>query len=74
MNPKNSRELKELKETWIYSREALVEAMEGKKLRKRVKEDKFHKSEEKRENIEALYERLKMNALPKEKYLVIISP
>ena len=27
----------------IYSREALVEVMEGKKLRKRGKEDKFHK-------------------------------
>ena len=39
--------------------------MEGKKLRKRGKEGKFHKSEEeeeekKRENIEALYERLKI--------------
>ena len=36
--------------------------MEGKKLRKRGKEVKFHKSEEekKRENIEALYERLKI--------------
>ena len=34
--------------------------MEGKKLRKRGKEVKFQKSEEKkRENIEALYERLK---------------
>ena len=34
--------------------------MEGKKLRKRGKEGKFHNSEEekKRENIEALYERL----------------
>ena len=43
------------------SKEALIEAMEGKKLRKRGKEGKFHKSEEKkRENIEALYERLKI--------------
>ena len=34
--------------------------MEGKKLRKRGKEGKFQKSEEKkRENIEAIYERLK---------------
>ena len=34
--------------------------MEGKKLRKRGKEVKFHKSEnKKRENIEALYKRLK---------------
>ena len=34
--------------------------MEGKKLRKRGKEGKFRKSEnKKRENIEALYERLK---------------
>ena len=39
--------------------EALVEVMKGKKLRKRGKEDKFHKWQ-KRENIEALYERLKM--------------
>ena len=63
----NSRELKgtqgnsrELKGTQGSSKEALVEVMEGKKLRKRGKEVKFHKSEnEKRENIEALYERLK---------------
>ena len=56
-----SRELKGTQGNWIYSREALVEVMEGKKLRKRGKEGKFHKSEEKkRENIEALYERLKM--------------
>ena len=34
--------------------------MEGKKLRKRGKEVKFNKSEEKRENIEALYERLEI--------------
>ena len=44
------------------SREALVEVKEGKKLRKRGKEVKFQKSEnkkkKKRENIEALYERL----------------
>ena len=41
--------------------EALLEVMEGKKLRKRGKEVKFQKSEEKkRENIEALYERLKI--------------
>ena len=39
---------------------ALVEVIEGKKLRKRGKEGKFQKSEkEKRENIEVLYERLK---------------
>ena len=68
MNPKNSRELKrtqgnsrELKATWDSSREALVEVKEGKKLRKRGKEVKFQKSEnKKRENIEALYERLKI--------------
>ena len=30
--------------TWIYSREALVEVMKGKKLGKRGKEGKFHKS------------------------------
>ena len=33
--------------------------MERKKLRKRGKEGKFRKSEKKRENIEALYKRLK---------------
>ena len=42
-----SRELKETKEklkgTQGNSREALVEVMEGKKLRKRGKEGKFHK-------------------------------
>ena len=57
----NSRELKG---TQGNSREALVEEMEGKKLRKRCIEGKFRKSEKKkkkkRENIEALYERLKM--------------
>ena len=50
----------ELKATWGSSREALVEVMEGKKLRKRGKEGKFRKRPEKRENIEALYERLKI--------------
>ena len=50
----NSRELKR------FSREALVEVIEGKKLRKRGKEGKFRKRPEKRENIEALYERLKI--------------
>ena len=53
---------KELIATWDSSREALVEVKEGKKLRKRSKEVKFQKSEnkkkKKRENIEALYERL----------------
>ena len=39
----NWRELKGTHGTWIYSREALVEVMKGKKLRKRGKEDKFHK-------------------------------
>ena len=46
---------KELKGTCIYSREALVEVMKGKKLRKRGKSEE----KEKRENIETLYERLK---------------
>ena len=62
-----SRELKgtqgnsrELKGTQSFSREALVEVIEGKKLRKRGKEGKFRKRPEKRENIEALYERLKI--------------
>ena len=35
--------------TWVSSRAALVEVMEGKKLRKRGKEVKFHKSEKKKE-------------------------
>ena len=69
----NSRELegtrgnsRELEGTQGNSREALVEVMEGKKLRKRGKEGKFRKSEKnkKRENIEALYERLKITQLP----------
>jgi len=62
----NSRELKRTQGNSRNSREvqwkrSYVEAMEGKKLRKRGKEVKFHKSEnnKKRENIEALYERLK---------------
>ena len=60
----NSKELK------VFSREALVEVIEGKKLRKRGKEGKFRKSEKKkkkkkRENIEALYERLKINFVNK---------
>ena len=59
----NSRELERTRGNWFYSREALVEVMEGKKLRKRGKEGKFQKSEnnekKKRENIEALYEHLK---------------
>ena len=57
------RKLRELEGTQDNSREALVEVMEGKKLRKRGKEGKFQKSEnnekKKRENIEALYEHLK---------------
>ena len=61
----NWRELEGTHGIWIYSREALVEVMKGKKLRKRGKEGKFHKSEEeeekKRENIEALYERLNIS-------------
>ena len=57
----NSRELKG---TLGFSKEALVEVMEGKKLRKRGKEGKFHKcKEEKRENIEALYERLTIHTV-----------
>ena len=54
----NSRELKGTQGNSSSLKEALVE---GKKLRKRVKEGKFQKSEKekKRENIEALYERLK---------------
>ena len=52
--------LKEVNGTWDFSREALVEVMERKKLRKRGKEVKFNKWHKKRENIEALYERLKM--------------
>ena len=53
----------ELEGTQGNLREALVEVMERKKLRKRGKEGKFRKSEnkkKKRENIEALYERLKI--------------
>ena len=34
---------RELEGTWVSSRESLVEVMEGKKLRKRGKEVKFHK-------------------------------
>ena len=52
-------------ETQGNSRESLVEVMEGKELRKRGKKVKWHKSyknkKKKRENIEALYERLKIN-------------
>ena len=49
-------------------KEALVEVTEGKKLRKRGKEDKFRKSEKKkRENIEAVYERLKIHSKPLKK-------
>ena len=49
---------RELKGPQSFSREALVEVIEGKKLRKRGKEGKFRKSDnkKKRENIEALYE------------------
>ena len=53
---------------WI-SREALVEVIERKKLSKRGKEGKFHKSKKKkknkRENIEALYEHLKIHSVAK---------
>ena len=67
----NSRELKG---TQGNSREALVEVMEGKKLRKRGKEVKFHKwhkKKKKRENIKALYERLKIFC--QNNYLVVLS-
>ena len=40
---------RELKGTQGNLKEALVEEMEGKKLRKRGKEVKFHKSEKKKE-------------------------
>ena len=58
----NSSELIWTCKTWGNLKEALVEVVGGKKLRKRGKEDKFHKREKnnkKRANIEALYERLK---------------
>ena len=40
-------DLEEFEGTWNSSREALVEVIEGKKLRKSGKEGKFHKSETK---------------------------
>ena len=57
-----------LKGTHWISREALVEVMEGKKLGKRGKEGKFYKwpeEKKKRENIEALYERLIIKSVMK---------